>query len=1546
MREAISSLENLRQARIELANGLLHVALSDEPSSPFERVEGMALLRQAMSALEESVRTIENGSGGPLVLQPEGATTAFRNSLSSFQARLKEWSRPGDREPGLETDLRETFYELERQAAILDGHILRSLNQQSARLDLAFRYTLAAAVILFSGICLTVFFLGRAQKESADALLFSEKRLRILVETIPDLVWLKDPDGVYLACNRRFEGFFGAKQAEIVGKTDYDFVDTELADFFRENDRKAMAAGRPTINEEWVAYADDGHRELLETIKTPMRGHDGRLIGVLGIARDITGLRAVQEALGEREEIYSAIVNQAADSIVLIDVETQSFAEFNDTACNNLGYSRDEFAALRFPEITVVEDPEATAEYWPEILDTGSASYETHFRRKNGEIRDVWVSARPVTIRGRRFLAAVCRDVTERKRAEKSLRYHERLLREMGKVAKIGGWEFEPATGKGSWTEEVARIHDLDPNDETSVERGMSFFHGEYRSKIEKAFKEAIELGQPYDLELEMISAKGDHKWVQTIGRPKVKNGKVVQVRGSFQDITERKRAEQRIEHLNRVLRSIREVNELIVREKDPDRLIQVACKLLVENQGYASVLIIATDEADVPRSFAEAGTGDALLPLAEKLNQGELPPCCKDARFHEGVYLVADRQRVCGLCPVAGTCPTGRSMCIRLRHEEKNYGYLAAAGPHDSSFDEEELSLFAELAGDIAFALRNIELAEQATLSAESLHRSEERYRSLVESISDVIYEIDSEGMISYVSPVIRNVLGYEPEEIMGKNFVALVRPEDRGLVTERFGELMEGVEHPAEYRMMGKSGEIRWVRTLTKPAMRGRSFTGARGTLIDITERKRAEEALQKRVIALTQPLDEPAAIQLSDLFDIEELQRIQDAFAEATGVASIITMPDGTPITRPSNFCRLCNEIIRRTEKGLANCFKSDAAIGRYNPSGPIVQTCLSGGLWDAGASITIGGKHIANWLVGQVRNEDLDEDRMLQYAYEIGADPEDFAKALADVPIMSKEQFEKVSRALFCFANELSMKAYQNVQQARFIADRQNAEALRMRLVTAIEQAAEGVAITDARGTIQYVNPAYEKITGYDSKELVGQTPAVLKSGEHDQAFYQRLWETITRGEVWAGRLVNKRKDGRLYHEDATISPVRDSSGKIVNLVAVTRDITENLELSRQLQQAQKMEAVGTLAGGVAHDFNNILQVALGYSDLMLGDEELPQHYRTDLKKINESAKRGADLVKRLLTFSRKTEMKPQPLNLNRRISELRKMLERTIPRMINIKLLLGENLATINADPTQTDQVLMNLAVNARDAMPDGGTLIFETADIVLDEEYARTHLDTRPGRYVLLMVTDTGSGMDKDTLEHIFEPFYTTKGVGEGTGLGLAMVHGIVKHHGGYIRCYSEPGEGTTFKIWFPALISDDDKEETTVRAIPRGGSETILVVDDEEAIRDLGSRILTRAGYKVITASNGKEALEVYQARSEEIALVILDLIMPEIGGRQCLEALLKLNSSIKVVIASGYSAHGPTKDALAAGAKGFVNKPYGSRQVLDVVREVLDAN
>ena len=505
--------------------------------------------------------------------------------------------------------------------------------------------------------------------------------------------------------------------------------------------------------------------------------------------------------------------------------------------------------------------------------------------------------------------------------------------------------------------------------------------------------------------------------------------------------------------------------------------------------------------------------------------------------------------------------------------------------------------------------------------------------------------------------------------------------------------------------------------------------------------------------------------------------------------------------------------------------------------------------------------------------------------------------------------------------------------------------QDSEQKHRHLATAVEQAAEGILITDARGIVQYVNPAYAGITGYDVEEILGRNPSILQSGRHDESFYKEMWATITSGRTWSGHMINKRKDGALFEEDATISPVLNASGNIINYVAVKRDVTNEMALQRELLHAQKMEAVGTLAGGIAHDFNNLLQVVQGYSELLLTEEDTPDPVRGDLEKINMAARNGAGLVQRLLTFSRRTQIEPRPLNLNHRITEIRQILDRTIPRMIEIQLILDDTLAAANVDPAQVDQVLMNLALNAKDAMPDGGKLIIETENVTLDKDYCLIHPGAKPGHYVLLKVSDTGCGMDKETLEHIFQPFFTTKGVGVGTGLGLAMVYGSVKQHGGHIVCYSEPGYGATFKIYFPSLRVDSDPGIAGPPAMPAGGKETILLVEDDKLVCELGEKILRQAGYTALTAPNGKIALELYKSKYREIALVILDLIMPEMGGKECLEEILQLDPRARIIVASGYSVNGPTKQAIEKGARGFVGKPYDVRQMLQTIRDVLDA-
>ncbi len=422
-------------------------------------------------------------------------------------------------------------------------------------------------------------------------------------------------------------------------------------------------------------------------------------------------------------------------------------------------------------------------------------------------------------------------------------------------------------------------------------------------------------------------------------------------------------------------------------------------------------------------------------------------------------------------------------------------------------------------------------------------------------------------------------------------------------------------------------------------------------------------------------------------------------------------------------------------------------------------------------------------------------------------------------------------------------------------------------------------------------------------------------------------------------------------GNLRYLWGIAKPLYDSAGRTVGAIESIRDITERKQtedarekLQAQLLQARKMESLGILAGGVAHDFNNLLQVMSGNVELLLmkKPEDHPDVKR--IKSVARSIDRAAHLVRQLLLFSRKNDVQRQRVNLNHEVEDAARILERTIPKMVAIELHLDSDLWLISADPVQIEQVLLNLGSNAADAMPQGGRLTIETRNTVLSEAFVRMNAEANPGSHVLLTVSDTGSGMDRETLEHIFDPFYTTKEVGKGTGLGLASVYGIVKGHGGFILCYSEPGQGTSFRIYLPAMRQAEIIEESTasVEKLSLEGNETILVVDDEADIRELTAHMLQSYGYTVLCASSGEEALSVYVGETH-IDIVVMDLGMPGMGGSQCLQELLNLDPQVKVLIASGYSFDGEGRRLILNGAAGFVGKPYHPGELLAKVRSVL---
>jgi PAS domain S-box-containing protein len=745
-------------------------------------------------------------------------------------------------------------------------------------------------------------------------------------------------------------------------------------------------------------------------------------------------------------------------------------------------------------------------------------------------------------------------------------------------------------------------------------------------------------------------------------------------------------------------------------------------------------------------------------------------------------------------------------------------------------------------------------------------LMESENRYRSLLDrSLQGTL--ILQDYHVVYANEAVARIAGFSVDELLElspEDLTRRVHPADRDMVWGRLRDRLENKPAPSHYecRFISRDGDIRWIEIFSS-RLEYRGKPAVQASIVDITERKNAEEALHVEKAYLEELFENaPESIVLVD--NDSRVLRANDEFVRTFGYSMEDLLGKSVDeLIAPQELREEAQTITRRISQGE----RVYVETVRQRRDGTRLNVSI------VGNPIMVAGKQVG--VYGIYR--DISERKSMEEKYRV--------------------LVENATDAIVIVQNDLIK--FHNPK-----------------LETVLGLAAEE--LTD-HSFFNCVHPDdRERVSEVYRRWLLGEEPTSTISVRTLHRNGDVLW-----GEVNAVRI--------LWDEQPA-------------LLCFIRDISTEKRLGAQLQQAQKMEAIGTLAGGVAHDFNNLLQAVLGYADLLVLNRSEDDYGYRELQGIRSAALRASVLTQQLLTFSRKVESKLRPVDLNNEVRQVHELLVRTIPKMITIKLKLEKYLRTVNADPTQIGQALMNLAVNAKDAMPDGGTLTMETENVTLDERFCKSHVGARPGDHVKLSVTDTGLGMDRETRAHIFEPFYTRKPMGTGTGLGLAMVYGIVKSHMGYITCESGRGKGTRFDMYLPVIEQDAALEETAEEPVPRGGNETILIIDDEKLIRDLGEKALNKFGYMVITAPDGESALKLYSREWERIDLIILDLIMPRMSGNLCFEEIMRVNPNARVIIASGYSDNGQMRKSIEGRARGFIGKPFNVKRLLRIIREILD--
>lgn len=814
------------------------------------------------------------------------------------------------------------------------------------------------------------------------------------------------------------------------------------------------------------------------------------------------------------------------------------------------------------------------------------------------------------------------------------------------------------------------------------------------------------------------------------------------------------------------------------------------------------------------------------------------------------------------------------------------------------------------------ALARRGASLQSALDAQGDELRQSRDRFRAIFEASPDALFVEDRDGTVLDANPAACRMHGLPREQIVGRKVTDLVPPGYRDDVARDFPAWFSGdlkVYEGYSYRQDGQAIPVEIKGSAI-------DYDGRSALLLivrDISDRRTSEDRQSATLRGLR------AVVEIADELiahpDLDSVYRRAIELArERLGLERCaIMLSDGLHV-----FGTFGTDMHGETTDERSHRLPLDATWReRFRLRGPQEPR------W------SLSLEHFQHWSGSAMQPKGQGW--------------------VAITPI----QTARKAIGVFCNDSAISRMPFDPVKQelvavyASLIAnivERKLAEAERARLATAVEQSAEAVVICNLNGTITYVNPAFERMSGYSRRDAIGLNPRILKSGRHDAAFYTKLWETLKRGDVWMGRITNRRKDGSYYEAEQTITPLRDGTGEISGYLTVSQDVTQAAQLEAQLRQAQKMDGIGRLAGGLAHDFNNLLTGILGYARVVL-DELPPDHaLRADVGEIVRAGERAAQLTRQLLSFGNRPVLKIELIDVNDAVLRMDQLLRRTLGENIELATALGEDLRAVEADAGLLEQVVMNLAVNARDAMPRGGKLVLRTAMVRIDPAVDGRHAGAAAGDYVLLSVGDNGTGMSDDVKQRAFEPFFTTKPKDRNIGLGLSTVYGIVRQFRGFIELDSDTETGTEVRIYLPAVLEGAERKPAAVPLAASGdGAATILVVEDESTVRRLIVRNLQGIGYTVIEARHGEEGLQIAAQHKGRIDLVLSDIIMPRMGGVDMALRMKTVRPEARILFMSGY-----TDDAKFDGVDGaaLILKPFTretlAKEIARLLGRIVDAS